>query len=263
MQVYGADFSGARDSSKGIYYAEAELNDLQIIIKNVTHCDDRLDLFAAITNSNAPWGLDFPFALPCESYNLLGLESWQQLLELTHSLSREKFAPLINSKLGNYEACPSEKNYQCRYTDVAVKSFSPLKKFNPNMQAMIYGGFKLLHYLNKAGTCIYPFSKLTHSQTRVYEVYPSYLWAKVKMRRTLNLNNFIKAFNLKYPLKIEIPSKYHEAPNQDFADAIIASICMATCIKEHRIDQDWQQKPKNVSKDEWDTRFLEGLIIRV
>ncbi len=47
MKVYGADFSGARDASRGIYYAEGFLEKGAMTIKRVTHCDDRLDLLAA------------------------------------------------------------------------------------------------------------------------------------------------------------------------------------------------------------------------
>ena len=57
MNIYGADFSGARDASRGIYYAEGSLEDGSMTINRVVHCDDRLDLLAAIHLSKAPWGL--------------------------------------------------------------------------------------------------------------------------------------------------------------------------------------------------------------
>ncbi len=62
MDIYGADFSGAGDPSKGIYFAHAELQGEKLAVTRVTHCDDRLDLFHAIVASRAPWGLDFPFS---------------------------------------------------------------------------------------------------------------------------------------------------------------------------------------------------------
>ena len=54
MKVYGADFSGARGASRGIYYAEGSLGNGSMIINRVVHCDDRLDLLAAIHLSKAP-----------------------------------------------------------------------------------------------------------------------------------------------------------------------------------------------------------------
>ena len=59
MKVYGADFSGARNLRRGIYYAEGSLIDHTLTLERVVHCDDRLDLLTAIHFSNAPWGLDF------------------------------------------------------------------------------------------------------------------------------------------------------------------------------------------------------------
>jgi hypothetical protein len=42
MKVYDADFSGARDPSKGIYYAKGRLDGSTLHIERVVHYDDRL-----------------------------------------------------------------------------------------------------------------------------------------------------------------------------------------------------------------------------
>lgn len=51
MWVYGADFSGARDPSKRIYYARGLLERDSLLITEIVLCDDRLDLFSAIHRS--------------------------------------------------------------------------------------------------------------------------------------------------------------------------------------------------------------------
>lgn len=38
MFVYGADFSSARDPSKGIYYARGEIAPGRVMIRSVVHC---------------------------------------------------------------------------------------------------------------------------------------------------------------------------------------------------------------------------------
>jgi len=43
MHVFGADFSGVRNPSKGIYYAEGLLKGSTLHIERVVHCDDRMD----------------------------------------------------------------------------------------------------------------------------------------------------------------------------------------------------------------------------
>jgi hypothetical protein len=263
MQIFGADFSGGRDASKGIYYARANLNGQKLTLQNVVHCDDRLDLFAAIVSSNASWGLDFPFALPAESYGALGLKNWNELLELTVALNRNQFMNLLDARLENFEVCSKIKNHLCRHTDVKAKTFSPLKKYNPSLRSMIYGGFKLLAYLKRQGVSIYPFSQLSAAQAQVYEVYPSYLWAKTKMRRTLNLKQFTKSFNNLNLLELELPSNMLEAPNQDYADAVVACVIMGTCVALYNIHNHWTKQPESITNDEWNSRSLEGIILRI
>lgn len=89
-EVYGADFSGAREP-KGIYYAKGRLSGATLTVDKVQRCDDRLDLFTAIVDSNAPWGLDFPFGVATQAYERLGLSDWPSLLALAGSLDRKEF----------------------------------------------------------------------------------------------------------------------------------------------------------------------------
>jgi len=45
MQVYGADFSGAKDSSKGIYFVEGRLLKRTLHLERVVHCESERTAF--------------------------------------------------------------------------------------------------------------------------------------------------------------------------------------------------------------------------
>jgi hypothetical protein len=85
MKVFGADFSGARNPSRGIYYASGSLEKGSLFIDKVVHCDDRLDLLVAIHFSKAPWGFDFPFSITDEALRQLAAE---QLGRAANSICR-------------------------------------------------------------------------------------------------------------------------------------------------------------------------------
>ena len=48
MKVFGADFSGARNPIRGIYYASGSLEKGSLFIDKVVHYNGRLDLLAVI-----------------------------------------------------------------------------------------------------------------------------------------------------------------------------------------------------------------------
>ena len=91
MKVFGADFSGAKDPGKGIYYAQGSLNNGTLQMERLVHCDDRLDLLAAIHLSESPWGIDFPFSLPVEAFELLKIKKWSELLSAIAEYNRRDF----------------------------------------------------------------------------------------------------------------------------------------------------------------------------
>ena len=91
MKIYGADFSGSKTPYGGIYYAEGDREENRFTLRRVVACDDRLDLAYAVHASLAPWGLDFPFALPQETLKVFGVNTWEKLLEEVACLSRREF----------------------------------------------------------------------------------------------------------------------------------------------------------------------------
>lgn len=75
---------------------------------------DRLDLFWTINTSQAPWALDFPFALPADAYRALGLRGWDDLLNLALEHERDSFCALLGDRLSPRESRCRERSAACR-----------------------------------------------------------------------------------------------------------------------------------------------------
>jgi hypothetical protein len=264
MQVYGADFSGARNPSKGIYYTQGVLSASELCIERVVHCDDRLDLLAAIHFSRAPWGLDFPFSLPTEAFKQMNLKSWSDLLDITAKYKRNDFGAFVeNSGTPSCELkCQGHSNC-CRAVDGSINSFSPLKKTNPNMRMMTYAGLKLLFYLRILGSVVYPFDLFEQGVSRLYEVYPSHTWKQVGLPRSTDLGPFINLFSEKYSFKVKIENHPLRMENLDAADAVVACVTMAYALEWYGLEDDWSRQHDWISDLEWEQRHKEGLIVKI
>jgi hypothetical protein len=262
MRVFGADFSGARDPSGRIYIAAGWWNEDRLHIESVVPCDDRLDLFAHILKSGGVWGLDFPFAFPFASYELLGLIDWGALLEWVSGSSREQYL----ERLTAYHALVTERpclqaGLCCRATDAAVQAQSVFKQVNPSMRVMTYSGLKLLHYLCGQGVAVYPFDNVSAKENWVAEVYPSHTWQALGYRqRTMDLR--------------ELPDRLHHytgyaltvnasvaIPKQDAADAMLACVTMALAIRAQEFATG--QLPANWTEAERSVYQWEGGIVRI
>jgi hypothetical protein len=256
MKVYGADFSGAA-RPRNIYYVEGELDRDLLTITQVTHCDDRLDLFAAIVHSRAPWGLDFPFALTQQAYKWLGVGSWEGLLTQIARMHRREFPEKLP---GGHEGKCAKPGIYCRHTDVKVNAYSPIKKYNPNMRGMTYGGLKLLAHLRQMDVQIYPFDAYGEGAARVYEVYPSHTWKQVGLPRGKDMQRFADHFNRLEAVPLEVRLELETVENQDIADSVVACVTTAAALSE--LEPDWEKCPRTVTAAEWQHRHDEGLIIR-
>jgi hypothetical protein len=264
LRVFGADFSGAQNPTGGIFYAEGELKDDVLVVKSVVNCDDRLDLLAAIHFSKAPWGLDFPFSLPSAALERLHISSWPELLDRTSSRSRNDYSDFLSGSLiDGCEARCSKESPCCRKTDAVVGAFSPLKKTNPNMQMMTYAGLKMLAYLRKLGSRVYPFDEYHPSAARLYEVYPSHSWKQTGLKRSENLEKFVQIFSADYGLKIKLTDKLYSLSSIDAADAVVACITIGYAILKGGVEPGWQVKPARVSEAEWAKRYREGLVVKI
>lgn len=266
MKVFGTDFSGARNPSRGIYYAEGSLNGQTLNLERVVHCDDRLDLLMATHFSKAPWGLDFPFSIPAEAYRLLKLKGWEELLKLAVEKGRNGFEQYLES--GGLPGC--EAKYRggsacCRFTDAAVQAFSPLKQTNPNMRMMTYSGLKLLCYLRQLGHRVYPFDQFNVAVSRLYEVYPSWGWRQMGVkRRKAQLPTFTERIHERFGLEVKglAGCSLSAMESDDAADAVVACVCLALSLADGKLEPEWERQPVWASDAEWANRLIEGLVIK-
>ncbi len=264
MQVYGADFSGARNPSKGIYYAQGFLSAGELSVEQIVHCDDRLDLLAAIHFSKAPWGLDFPFSFPAEALKQMKLKSWVDLLDTAARFQRGDFGVFVEERgMPSCELrCEGHSNC-CRAVDGSIKSYSPLKKTNPNMRMMTYAGLKMLSYLRQLGNVAYPFDRFEQGVSRLYEVYPSHTWRQVGLPRGTDLGPFIELFYKKYGFIVKLEDHPLKLENLDAADAVVACVTMAYALERYGLECDWHRQFDWISELEWAMRCEEGLIVKV
>ena len=261
MIIFGADFSGAQNPSKGIYYAEGDVQPHSINIKRIIHCEDRLDLLYAIHTSASPWGLDFPFSLPRQLFTRLNLNDWEELLQYTSQTTRSRFFREVTTALPfSCEKKCREPSDCCRHTDGAVNAFSPLKQNNPNMLAMTYAGLKFLYYLRNLGNAVFPFDTFDKAVSRLYEVYPSYTWSHLHLPRSSSLEQLIPICEEKYGLQVNLEME-SELASIDAADAAVACITLGLAFNRYRIEENWHLKTTLWEDKEWDNRFWEGLVL--
>ena len=144
------------------------------------------------------------------------------------------------------------------------KRASPFKGTNPNMRSMTYSGMKLLAYLRQLGHVVYPFDKYQDNVARPYEVYPSYLWRNLGLKRNIDIREFIRRFNLNFNLKIDMQLKEGQIDSLDASDAVVACASLGQVIYEFQIDSknSWDKKLCWINEQEWENRLLEGLIVR-
>ena len=264
MKVYGADFSGGRDASRGIYYAEGSLDSGSMIIDRVVHCDDRLDLLAAIHLSKAPWGLDFPFSLPEKAFGLLQLEGWNELLAKAVQCGRNEFERFVSERgVPSCEARCREHSLCCRAVDASINSFSALKRTNPNMRAMTYAGLKLLSYLRSLGNAVYPFDQFNKEASRLYEVYPSRTWRLAGLSRGIDLEPFVSGFSDRYGFRVVMGRLAPGLDCLDAADAVVACVTLGFVLHRDGLEGDWKKRYKWINGVEWKQRSIEGLIVKV
>lgn len=174
--IYGADFSGSRTPGGALWYAGGKVEGNRLLLETLVRCDDRLELFAAVRTKGGLWGLDFPFSLAEGG----GLQSWDALLETAEKRDREAFYRFLEKHGQNETPCGSGPG--CRATDRAVRGYSPLKRVNPGLRAMLFSGLRLLAALRREGTPVFPFDPVAGEG--VCEVYPSWLWRELLGKRS-------------------------------------------------------------------------------
>lgn len=266
QNIYGADFSGAMNPK--IFYVHGVLDGDTLTLKSYTACDDRLDLYHAIVSSyHALWGLDFPFGIPAAALPILDFGNREEMMNTVTRMTRQDFADFIKDQLQDHpRKCTGDHNIYCRATDIAVNAHSVFKTVNPNLRVMVYAGLKLIRYLMDAGINVYPFGnaigEYNSERSSVYEIYPSYAWQKVGLKRSTNIDEFIGRFNRLGHITVTSEIDSETIKNQDLADSIVACVMMATAFVTQEIYKGWDYRLPCVTDKEWEFRFIEGLIVR-
>lgn len=129
-----------------------ELEQQTFTITEVSAFEDRLDLFYKITQSVAPWGLDFPFSIPREHLRLHYQSSWADFIAAAYSDTRERF----KTKFGKVHSGKNDA-VDCRITDIAANAKSPIETTPISMNGMLFGSRRLLLNVMDSAS-IYPFT---------------------------------------------------------------------------------------------------------
>jgi len=272
IRIYGVDFSGARDPSRGLYIASGTLDVEagQFVLERCEPCDDRLDVFAKLMQSppDALWAVDAPFAPAFPAYERMGFTEWEEWLDFAAGSSRSSFLAALEAVFPPYESPCKAYGWACRRTDVAAVAASPFKAVNPNLRAMSYAAWKLLSYARTAGCAVYPFdlsaSGIARSAPALFEVYPSHTARLLRGSRSLDVRsiaNALRDFAGWNDARISVGAA--SPPTQDAADACVACMTLAAVYSAEREALRADACPSFANSDEWNVRLREGLIVRL
>jgi hypothetical protein len=261
LNIYGCDFSGAKDPTQKIYVAKGELNNNRLFIMDVVNCEERLDLFYLIETTKSPWGLDFPFSIPEPYITEYFGGSWDLFISDASISSRIHFSSIFGNVHSN-----SNNTGIFRNTDLQVGGKSPISSTPIGMLNMLYGGRKLLNYLRNRAS-VYPFDPYDSQVSRLYEVYPKHAWNTMKLTNSSNQFNRIPEafqrnvdpnFNIRFSDNLNVQSL-----TPDAMDSIMACIILGYCVYFYSIEDNWNEQPSFSSRTEWNLRKNEGLILRI
>src|SRR5512147_378463 len=137
--IHGVDFTSRPCQRKPITIASGHLQRSAFQLDGLEQCADWQE-FESWLRRPGPWiaGFDFPFGLPREAVEDLGLpKQWSQLVACCRRQGREEF----RSMLDRYrESRPAGRRYAHRAADHPAGSHSPLKPVNPPVALMFLEG---------------------------------------------------------------------------------------------------------------------------
>lgn len=262
LDVYGCDFSGARDAAKKIAVCKGRLTGSVWTLEALYDLEERLDLVARIAATNAPWGMDMPFSIP--EGVLAGWGDWSTFVSAAGVLERETFKakfPPRHSRFADAELF--------RATDLAVSAKSPISATPLDMRGMLFGSLKVLHTLAVCRRIsVYPFDTAPDpNRARLYEVYPGHLTLALHSgRKSLVPAQWDEAFQAVVDphFRLEMSaSMCAEITGEHRRDAVLACIVTAYHMYRYGLDTDWSAPPPYATNAEWSRRTREGLILRV
>jgi len=167
--IHGVDFTSRPRRRKPITIASGRARRSAFQLDSLEECADWQE-FESWLRRPGPWiaGFDFPFGLPREAVEDLGLPTqWPQLVACCRRQGRDEFRALLDRYR---ESRPAGKRYAHRATDHPAGSHSPLKLVNPPVGLIfLEGAPRLLD----AGVAI-PGLHQGDPQRVALEAYPGY-----------------------------------------------------------------------------------------
>jgi hypothetical protein len=137
--IHGVDFTSRPRLRKPITIASGRTQPSTFHLDSLEECAD-WQAFEAWLRRPGPWiaGFDFPFGLPREAVEDLGLPTqWPQLVACCRRQGREEFRALLDRYR---ESRPAGRRYAHRAADHPAGSHSPLKLVNPPVGLMFLEG---------------------------------------------------------------------------------------------------------------------------
>jgi hypothetical protein len=137
--IHGVDFTSRPRRRKPITIASGRTQRSAFRLDRLEECADWQE-FESWLRHPGPWiaGFDFPFGLPREAVEDLGLPAqWPQLVACCRRLGREQFRALLDRYR---ESRPAGRRYAHRAADHPAGSQSPLKLVNPPVGLMFLEG---------------------------------------------------------------------------------------------------------------------------
>ncbi len=137
--IHGVDFTSRPCRRKPITIASGRPQRSAFELDGLEQCADWQE-FESWLRRPGPWiaGFDFPFGLPREAVEDLGLPAqWPQLVASCRRQAREEFRALLDRYR---ESRPTGKRYAHRAADHPAGSHSPLKLVNPPVGLMFLEG---------------------------------------------------------------------------------------------------------------------------
>ncbi len=127
-----------------------------------------------LASAGAPWGMDFPFALPEAVYRPFSLRDWPALLNFadTFEITDLEHFLEICELFDPRDECRRPRD-GCRITDAESGAFSPLKRYLPNRLEVAHRGLRLLGHLRRHGVGVYPFDGPARARPKLYETNPA------------------------------------------------------------------------------------------
>jgi len=268
LAFVGVDYSAARQPNMyatwGVLEAEGALR-----LSATYRLTDALEL-ALLAQPPAPsaamlWlGMDCPFSTSKALMQSLGVSSWEGLLKLAAQTPRPPFLELLESAAQGYDDHERKCGAMgfCRHTDQAVKGYGVLKRINPNLRPMFHSGLQVLYAARRLGSCVYPYDAACGA-ANLLEVYPSHSWGMVGLKRSTDVGEFVRRFNLRGGLQVCADEVLPDMQTQDAADSLVACVTVAACVLAYDLPDTWEQRPPFANDEEWAHKADEGLVVRL